>query len=91
MNTVRPSRAGRRTIVRTHLTPSGSRPLTGSSRISVAGSPSSAAAIPSRCPMPSEKPPTRRCATLLRPVISMTSFTRRTGMPCVAAIARRCW
>ena len=39
--------------------PSGSSPLTGSSRISVRGSPSRAEAMPSRWPMPSEKPPTR--------------------------------
>ena len=47
--------------------PSGSRPLAGSSRITVAGSPSSAAATPSRWPMPSEKPPTRLRATELEP------------------------
>ena len=67
----------------------GSRPLTGSSRISVRGSPSSAAAMPSRWPMPSEKPPTRLPATPWRPVISMTSSTRLRPMPCVAATARR--
>ena len=36
--------------------PSGSSPLTGSSNISTCGSPSNAAAIPSRWDMPSEKP-----------------------------------
>ena len=52
---------------RTQSTPSGSRPLTGSSRISVAGSPSSAEAMPSRWPMPSEKPPARLRATSPQP------------------------
>ena len=48
--------------------PSGSRPLTGSSKISTGGSPSRAAAIPSRCRMPSEKPPARRrAASAARP------------------------
>ena len=35
-----------------------------------AGSPSSAAAMPSRWPIPSEKPPARRCATCSRPTIA---------------------
>ena len=39
--------------------------------------------------MPREKPPTRFVATEDSPVISMTSCTRETGNPCVAAIARR--
>ncbi len=89
-NTVRPSAASRRTRVRTHFTPSGSNPLTGSSRISVLGSPSRAAAKPSRCPMPREKEPTRASATLSSPVMPMTSLTRRSVMPWVAASARRC-
>ncbi len=45
--------------------------------------------MPSRCPMPREKPPTRFFATDCRPVISMTSCTRAVGMPWVAAIALR--
>ena len=62
-NTVRPSAARCRARLRTQITPSGSRPFTGSSRMSVPGSPSRAAAMPSRWPMPSEKPPTRLRAT----------------------------
>src|SRR5690625_2712005 len=86
---VRPSSARYRTRVRTYFTPSGSRPLTGSSRIRVRGSPSIAAAIPRRCPMPREKPPTRLPATSASPVMSMTSRTRLRPMPCVAARERR--
>ncbi|OEI67806.1 hypothetical protein Cus16_2557 [Curtobacterium sp. ER1/6] len=88
-NTVRPSDARCRASWRTHTTPSGSRPLTGSSRIRVFGSPSSAAAMPSRCPMPREKPPTRFLATDSSPVSSMTVCTRDFGMPCVAASESR--
>ena len=87
---VRPSTARLRTSWRTHWTPSGSSPFTGSSRMSVRGSASSAAAMPRRCPMPREKPPTRLLATPARPVISMTSSTRETLMLCVAAMVRRC-
>ena len=61
--------------------PSGSRPLTGSSNISTGGSPSSAAAMPSRCFMPSEKPPTRRRATASSPVSPSTSVTRCWPIP----------
>ena len=46
--TVRPSSASLRISVRIQRMPSGSRPLTGSSKSSVAGSPSRAAAMPSR-------------------------------------------
>ncbi len=69
--------------------PSGSRPLTGSSRIKVAGSPSSAAAMPSRWPIPSENVPDRLPATSVSPVIAITSSTRRREMPVVAASASR--
>src|SRR5690606_20268652 len=86
---VRPSDAACRTNCRTHRTPSGSRPLTGSSRMSVCGSPSRAAAMPRRWPMPREKPPARFRATEPMPVMSMTSSTRDAWMPWVAAIARR--
>ena len=54
--TVLPSAARRFIRFLIHKTPSGSSPLTGSSRIRTAGSPSSAAAIPSRWPMPRENP-----------------------------------
>src|SRR5580658_9297124 len=47
-STVRPSAARSRMRVRTEWMPSGSRPLTGSSKMSTAGSPSSADAMPSR-------------------------------------------
>ena len=60
--------------LRTHWMPSMSRPLTGSSNITVVGSPSSADAIPSRWPMPSEKPPARLRATRARPTISISSL-----------------
>ena len=50
--TVRPSEASCFIRLRTHRMPSGSRPLTGSSKSSTCGSPSSAAAMPSRWPMP---------------------------------------
>ena len=57
--TVRPSPASCCMKVRTQRMPSGSRPLTGSSSSSTCGSPSIAAAMPSRWVMPSEKPPAR--------------------------------
>ena len=59
--------------------PSGSRPLTGSSKIRTGGSPSRAAAMPSRCCMPSENPPARRRPPSRRPTCSRTSSTRRFG------------
>ena len=65
--------------------PSGSRPLIGSSNITVSGSPIRAAAMPSRWLMPSEKVPTRLPATSLRPTRSSTSVTRRRSMPLVSA------
>jgi len=49
-DTVRPSAASARSSVRIQRMPSGSSPLTGSSSTRVAGSPSSAAATPSRWP-----------------------------------------
>ena len=62
-NTVRPWRASAWRNSRTHWMPSGSRPLPGSSRRTVPGSPSSARARPTRWRMPSEKPPTFFLAT----------------------------
>ena len=47
-STVRPSAASARMRVRTQWMPSGSRPFTGSSKMSTAGSPRSAEAMPSR-------------------------------------------
>lgn len=61
--TVRPSLASCFIRLRTQRMPSGSRPLTGSSKSSTCGSPSSAAAMPSRWPMPSENPCERFLAT----------------------------
>lgn len=88
-STVRPSAARDLSRVRIQSTPSGSRPLTGSSRMTVAGSPRSAAAMPRRCPMPREKPLTLRWAAPVRPARAMTSSTRARGMPWVWASARR--
>ena len=90
-NTVLPSAARSRSSARIQRMPSVSRPLTGSSRITVWGSPSSAAAMPSRWPMPREKPPARRRATSRRPTASITSSTRERPMPQVWAIASRWW
>lgn len=88
-NTVRRSAARLRASWRTHTIPSGSSPFTGSSRNRVAGSPSDATARPRRCPIPSEKPPTRLRATESIPVRPITSSTRRAPIRCVAAMARR--
>ena len=89
-STVRPSSARSRSSSRTQRMPSGSSPLTGSSSRRTSGSPSSAAAMPSRWPMPSEKPRTRSCATDSRPTRSMTSSTREPGRSLLCASARRC-
>ena len=71
--------------------PSGSRPLTGSSKRSTPGSPSSAPAMPSRWPMPSEYLPARRSATAVSPTRSRTSSTRPSGISLVwARIAGGC-
>ena len=78
-NTVRPSAASAFIRFRIHRMPSGSSPLTGSSNMSSAGSPSSVAAMPSRWLMPSEKPLARLRATSVRPTSSSTSPTRRLG------------
>ncbi len=75
-NTVRPSSASCRARLRTQRMPSGSRPLTGSSRTTTGGSPSRATAMPRRWPMPSENLPTRWPATFSSPTSSSTSSTR---------------
>ena len=87
--TVWPSAARSLSMVRIHRTPSGSRPLTGSSRTTVCGLPSSADATPRRWPMPRENPPTRLPATSCSPTMSITSSTRRAVMPLVWARASR--
>ena len=71
--------------LRIHRMPSGSSPLTGSSNIRICGSPSSAAAMPSRCRMPSENPLVRLAATSARPARPSTSSTRRRPIPLVWA------
>ena len=90
ISTVRPSRARARTKSRTQRMPSGSRPFTGSSRISTSGSPSSAQARPRRWPIPSENLPALRPATSLRPTMPRTSSTRFLENPLAAATQRRC-
>ena len=71
-STARPSAARERRKPRIHTIPSGSMPLNGSSRIRIGGSPSIAAASPSRWRIPSEKPPAFRRATPSRPACSIT-------------------
>src|SRR5579871_5459754 len=88
-NTVRPSAARLLSRLRTQRIPSGSSPFTGASRMRVLGSPRRAAAIPRRCPIPSEKAPTRFRATAPSPTRSITSSTLRRGMAWVAARASR--
>ena len=88
-NTVRPSAASLRMNPRIHTMPSGSRPLTGSSNSSVCGSPIRAPASPSRCDIPSEKPPARFLATEVSPTVSSTSSTRAAGIRLLAASHRR--
>ena len=88
-NTVRPSAASALKSVRTHTMPSGSRPLTGSSNMRIGGSPSSAAAMPRRWLMPSEKLPRRRPATSCRPTSASTSSTRLRGMRLLCARHQR--
>ena len=87
--TVRPSAASSLSRLRIQWMPSGSRPLTGSSRISVCGSPSSAAAMPSRWPMPSENSPARFFATVVQPDEVDHLVDAALGMPCVCASASR--
>ena len=76
--------------LRIHRMPSGSSPLTGSSNISTCGSPSSAAAIPSRW-RHAEREPLDPLARHRRscPVSSSTSPTRSRGMPLLWASAEQ--
>ena len=90
-NTVRPSPASERSRPRSQRIPSGSSPLSGSSKISTPGSPSIAAARLSRCRMPSENRPTARPATSDSPVRASTSSTRRRGSPVAVVMTRKCW
>ncbi|MDR0593978.1 MAG: hypothetical protein LBG60_12130 [Bifidobacteriaceae bacterium] len=68
--TVRLSAASALTSLPSHETPSGSSPSTGSSRISAAGSPSSAAAMPRRRRRPSEQVLTGSPITVWRPTMA---------------------
>ena len=77
--TVRPSLASCFIRFLIHRMPSGSSPLTGSSRIRISGSPSRATAMPTRWPMPSEKPPVRLRATSVSPTRPRTWSTRDRG------------
>ncbi len=88
-STVRPSRASRRINSRIQMMPSGSSPFDGSSSRTTGGSPSSAAAMPSRWRMPREYVLTRRRATEASPASSSTSSTRRSGRRLLAASTRR--
>ena len=80
-STARPSAASARRNPRIQMMPSGSMPLNGSSNITADGSPSIAAAIPSRWRIPSEYPPALRRAADCIPVCSITASTRRAGRP----------
>ncbi len=82
---MRPSAASDFMRLRIHKMPSGSRPLMGSSNITVWGSPSRAAAMPRRWLIPSEKVPTRLPATSLSPTMSSTWLTRWRAMPLLSA------
>ena len=84
-NTVRPSAASDFIRVRIHRMPSGSSPLTGSSNIRISGSPSSAAAMPSRWLMPREKLLDRFRPTSASPTMPRTSSTRLAGIRLVWA------
>ena len=86
---VRPCAASDLNSSRIQWTASGSRPLTGSSKISTGGSPSSAVAMPSRCFMPSENVPARRPATASSPVNCSTWVNRRRPMPLLWAMDSR--
>ena len=89
--TVRPSAARLRSSDRTQRMPSVSRPLSGSSRMTVRGSPSRAVAMLSRWPMPRENRPARRRPASRRPTAAITSSTRDLRMPLVWAMASRWW
>ena len=86
---MRPSAAIDLNSCRIQRTPAASSPLTGSSKISTAGSPSSAAAMPSRCFIPSENSLTRRSATAASPVASSTCIARRRPIPLLCAMDSR--
>ncbi len=84
-STVCPAAARSLSRFRSQRTPSGSSPLTGSSSSSTSGSPNTAAAMPSRWDIPSEKPPDLRSPASERPTMSSTSRTRDGGIRWVRA------
>ena len=88
-NTDRPEAAKPCNNWRIHWMPCGSRPLAGSSRIRVCGSPSNAAASPSRWPMPRENVFGFLRATVTRPSCSRTWSTRFVEIPLAVASMRR--
>src|SRR6266540_1556921 len=88
-STVRPWSAKLRRNPRSQWIPSGSRPLAGSSRTRISGSPSRAVARARRWRIPSEKPPTRRSAAWSRPTWDRTSSARVRGRPAAAVTTRR--
>ena len=81
---VRPLRPSSRNSSRISTIPAGSSPFVGSSRMSSSGSGRSAAAIPSRCFMPSEKRFTGSRSRPTRPTCASTASTRSSG-------SRRSW
>ena len=82
--TAEPRSRASRMIARTSSRPTGSRADVGSSRITRAGSPSSAAASPRRCCMPFEKPPVRSSARSARP-----ASPRTRSISCPPALRRQ--
>ena len=80
-STACPIEAWWRMNVRSHWIPCGSRPLDGSSRMRISGSPSRAVASWSRWRIPRENLPTRRRATSDSPTSSRVSSTLVSGMP----------
>lgn len=88
-STVRPAAAWSRSNCRIQRIPAGSSPFTGSSSTSTRGSPSRAAAMPSRRAIPSENVFTRPRAAPARPTRSRTSATRVRGIRLDRAIHAR--
>ena len=89
--TVRPSAASPWSSDRIHRMPSRSSPLMGSSSTRVAGSPRSAAATPSRWPIPSEKAPTRLSRDVGEPDELEDLVDARAADPAGRAASARRW
>src|SRR5215218_356775 len=88
-STARPSAASPRRKSRSQRIPCGSRPFAGSSSTSTRGSPSSAAARPSRWRMPREYPFVRRRPSVLSSTSCSSSSTRASPIPAPRASVRR--